>query len=370
MQQLSIWELESFYAPQDIVIVGAGFTGLWTAICLKEKYPSKKITVVERGVTAMGASGRNAGFACFGSLTEILSDIKNLGAEKTAQLLLWRFEGLKTIRQYFNDITIDYTNSGGFELLTTDEPLSQLSAVNSLLYDITGSTETFVLKNEMIASFGFEGVSHLMENKFEGALHPGKLLSAMLKKTVALDIQMMYGTEIKSFEENSQGVTLQTAHKQALLAQQVIFCTNAFTKNLLPDLPIVPTRGQILLTEPLPDLKWSGVFHFDEGYYYFRNLNNCVLLGGARNTSIASEYTQDNITTLPIQQALEDFLYKMVLPGQQPKITHRWAGIMATGSEKMPIVKQLSDRTFCGVRLSGMGLALAPSVAKQLAAMV
>ncbi|MGC4234401.1 MAG: FAD-binding oxidoreductase, partial [Niabella sp.] len=70
LQQISIWEAETFYAPQDIIIVGAGFTGLWTAFYLKQKYPSKKITIIERGPVPAGASGRNAGFACFGSLTE------------------------------------------------------------------------------------------------------------------------------------------------------------------------------------------------------------------------------------------------------------------------------------------------------------
>lgn len=367
MQQISVWESETFYAPQDIIIVGAGFTGLWTAFHLKQKYPSKKITVVEAGATPDGASTKNAGFACFGSLTEILSDIELMGVEKTLQLLNWRFEGLKTIRQYFNDTAIDYYNYGGYELLDSDVPLNKISEINSLIYSITAATETFVLKDDLLDNFGFGNVQHIIENRFEGSMHPGKLLVALQQKLISMDVQSMFGTSIKHFEEGTDNIVLQTVDKRLLQSEQVVFCTNAFSKSLLPDLAIVPARGQVLLTEPIPSLKFKGVFHFDEGYYYFRNFYDRVLLGGARNTAIEKEYTLDAITTLPIQQALEKFLTTVILPGQKPEITQRWAGIMAMGPEKFPIVKKLSERTSCAVRLGGMGVALAPTLGKMLA---
>ncbi|MGE9313980.1 NAD(P)/FAD-dependent oxidoreductase [Niabella sp. CJ426] len=370
MQQLSIWEAETFYAPQDIVIVGAGFSGLWTALHLKQKYPSKKITVIERGATPAGASGRNAGFACFGSLTEILSDIETMGADKALQLINWRFEGLKIIRQHFNDIEFDYHNTGGYELLTNDGPIEKLSYVNGLLYNITNATETFVQKDGYIDEWGFANVTHVLENRFEGALHPGKLLNALLHKVIAMDVQVMFGTELKSFDESNDDIKLHISDKRTLSAQQLVFCTNAFTKSLLPEIAVVPARGQVLLTEPIPGLKLNGVFHYNEGFYYFRNLDERILLGGARNTSIETEYTLDAFTTLPIQQALEDFLSKVVLPGQRVAIQQRWAGIMAMGPDKSPVLKQLTERSFCSVRLSGMGVALAPMMGKMLAEMM
>ncbi|MFL5809244.1 MAG: FAD-dependent oxidoreductase, partial [Flavisolibacter sp.] len=60
---VSIWEKETFYAPQDVVIAGSGFVGLWSAFFLKKKKPKLKITVVDRGLIPTGASTRNAGFA-------------------------------------------------------------------------------------------------------------------------------------------------------------------------------------------------------------------------------------------------------------------------------------------------------------------
>ena len=370
MQQISIWEEESFYARQDIVIVGAGFTGLWTALHLKQKFPDRKILIIERDVVPGGASGRNAGFACFGSLTEIAADIKNMGAHKALQLVNLRYLGLKIIQQYFPENLIDYNNCGGYELLSNESPLAALENINKLLYDITGATETFSLKNELIESFGFFNTSFLIENKRESALHSGKLLNALTRLAGSAGVQILYATELKHFEESSSGVVLHTNHEQLLKTEQLVFCTNAFTKKLFPDIDITPARGQVLLTEPIKDLKISGCFHYDEGFYYFRNFNDCILLGGARNASFETEYTFDAFTTLPIQQQLERFLTTVILPGQKPAITHRWAGIMGMGSHKFPVIEQMTDRSYCAVRFAGMGVALAPMAGKMIAEMI
>ncbi|GAB3010412.1 FAD-dependent oxidoreductase [Niabella terrae] len=370
MQQISIWEADTFYAPQDVVIVGAGFTGLWTAFHIKQKYPAKKVTVMEAGSTPNGASVRNAGFACFGSVSEIFSDLDTLGEEKTLELLQWRFEGLQTIRQHFNDVQFDYQNCGGYELIDNEKYLDQVATINKLLYPISSATETFVVNNAQLENFGFGKISHIIENRFEGALHPGKLITALMQKLMAMDVQLLFGTELKQIDQRSKELRLQTTDKRIFKTQQLIYCTNAFSKNLLPDIPLIPARGQVLLTAALPKLPFEGVFHYHEGYYYFRNLGNRVLLGGARNTSIETEYTLDAFTTLPIQEALEKFLKTVVLPGQEPVIEKRWAGIMAMGTDKYPILRQLDDRRLCAVRLSGMGVALAPTLGKMLSEMI
>src|SRR5438067_435416 len=100
MVQLSVWEKETFFASQDVVIVGSGFVGLWSALKLMERNPKQKITIVERGIIPTGASTRNAGFSCFGSPSELLNDIAAFGEEKTFQLVNLRFKGLAEIRKY------------------------------------------------------------------------------------------------------------------------------------------------------------------------------------------------------------------------------------------------------------------------------
>ena len=99
---ISIWEKESFFADQDIIIIGNGFVGLWSAFYLKKAKPNLKITIVDRGIIPTGASTRNAGFACFGSLSELIHDGIYMGTDKMLELVEMRYKGLKKIRKYFS----------------------------------------------------------------------------------------------------------------------------------------------------------------------------------------------------------------------------------------------------------------------------
>src|SRR5919199_6266104 len=121
---LSIWEKETFFAPQDVIIVGSGFVGLWSALFLKKKKPEWKISVVDRGLIPAGASTRNAGFACFGSLSELVYDAKTMGTDKMLRLVEMRFKGLQRIQKYFDDDLIDFEMCGGYELYDHSEKLS------------------------------------------------------------------------------------------------------------------------------------------------------------------------------------------------------------------------------------------------------
>lgn len=101
MVQLSFWEKESFFAPQDIIIAGSGFVGLWSALQLKLRNPAYKITILERGVMPTGASTRNAGFSSFGSPGELIGDADELGEEKMWQLVEMTYIGLLEIRKQY-----------------------------------------------------------------------------------------------------------------------------------------------------------------------------------------------------------------------------------------------------------------------------
>ena len=155
-----------------------------------------------------------------------------------------------------------------------------------------------------------------------------------------------------------------------LTCSQLLVCTNGFAKQLLPDLNLVPARGQILVTSEIPNLKMKGAFHYDGGYYYFRNLGKRVLLGGARNKALEEETSSEMKITDKIQGELERFLSTYILPNEEYLVTDRWSGIMGMGPEKMPIIKKVSDNIFCAVRLGGMGVALAPMIGEKMANMM
>jgi gamma-glutamylputrescine oxidase len=376
MLPVSVWEKESFFAPKDFIIVGSGFTGLWSAYYLKKRYPEKTVLILEGGLIPSGASSRNAGFACFGSFTELLSDTNLQGEKEMLELVEMRYKGLEKIRKKFSPVQIGYENLGGYELISpekypdVDALRTSIDKLNNQLKEITGKQKTFQLNDSKIKTFGLGGSHHLIENKLEGQLHSGKLLESLVQLVSSVGVSILTQVEVSKIQQQSGPVILQSNLPFTLSAEQVLVCTNAFAKTLLPDLDVLPARGQILLTEPIEGLKIKGAFHYDEGYYYFRNLGNRVLLGGARNKSFEDEETFSADVSAPIQDELERFLKETVLPGIPHQISLRWSGIMAVGKEKKPIVQKINDRVFCAVRMSGMGVALAPQLGKRVAGMM
>jgi gamma-glutamylputrescine oxidase len=376
MLPVSVWERESFFAPRDVIILGSGFTGLWSAYYLKKLYPKKKILVLEKGLIPSGASSRNAGFACFGSFTELLSDEKTQGEAAMLDLVEKRFKGLEKINKKFPPNLIDFENLGGYELVSPelfpdlDALRTSIDKLNGQLKTITGKQKTFQLSDSKIKSFGLGGSHHLIENKLESQLHSGKLLEALLQLVHAMGVTVLTQVEVMKIDTRADGVVLETPLPYSFQADQVLICTNAFAKSLLPELDLRPARGQVLLTEPVEGLKIKGSFHYDEGFYYFRNLGNRILLGGARNKFFNEEETFSADVTEPVQQELEKFLKEIILPGKTCEISMRWSGTMAIGSEKKPIVRKISDQVFCAVRMSGMGVALAPQLGREIAGMM
>jgi glycine/D-amino acid oxidase-like deaminating enzyme len=375
---ISIWEKESFFRSQDVIIVGSGFVGLWSAFYLKRKNPLLKITIVDRGVIPTGASTRNAGFACFGSLSELIHDGKTMGNDKMLELVEMRFKGLKRIQKYFCKKEIDFDLCGGYELypegdcISSKQLIQNIDYLNSLLKPVTKTKKTFKRIDCKIEDFGFGNTKHLIRNKLEGTLHSGKLVQALLQRVQLMGVQIFTNIEIKNFERVNGKIELRTNQLFNLTTKQLLICTNAFAKELLPNLDITPARGQVLVTSKIKKLSWQGSFHSDEGFYYFRNIGNKVLLGGARNKAFKEEETTEMKTSNTIQNELEKYLNEVILPDHKGRYTinYRWSGIMAMGSEKMPIITEVEPNIFCAVRMSGMGVALAPIAGKKISKMM
>ena len=368
MTEPSVWEKETFFAHKEVIIVGSGLVGLWSAYYLKKAAPQARILVVERGVIPTGASTRNAGFACIGSATELLADARKIGEQSMLEIVAMRYEGLQRIKKVFGNKEIQYERYGGYELITDAQytRLKQLKNdlgwLNIILRKAIKDQKTFRIADKKIKNFGFKHTSHLIESKAEAQLHSGKLLQALLRKVQGMGVEVMTQTEVKNFEKANDKITLQTNLPVTLSCSQLLICTNGFATQLLPKIDVAPVRGQVLVTSPIKKLPFKGTFHFDEGFYYFRNLGNRVLLGGARNKAMQEENSDSLVTTDLIQEELERFLKEVILPRQKYTIEHRWSGIMGMGSGKFPIIKRVEKNVYCAVRLSGMGVALSPVV--------
>ncbi len=368
---LSIWEKESFYAPQDLVIVGAGLMGLWTALELKKQRPSLRITILERNTTPLGASTRNAGFACFGSPTELMQDADTLGPDAMLAVAEMRYKGIQKIRSHFTDEQIGFDACGGYECINRDYKNwallpDKINWLNSLLQQITGSEAIFQQTDYKLAAMGLQGFDTLIENITEAALHSGKLVQALTQKVQAAGVSILYGMQVTRIEKQSGSMQINTLQNRTFTAVHVLLCTNAFTSELAPEARIEPARGQVIVTSPIPGLPMKGTFHFDEGFYYWRNLGNRILLGGARNSAFDEEATTELSGSDTVRKALEDFLIKHLHPSLSYSIEHHWSGVMGFTTDKRPYTNLVHEGVTAAIACNGMGVALTPVVAEQL----
>jgi glycine/D-amino acid oxidase-like deaminating enzyme len=352
--------------------------GLSLSIELKERYPDARVLVLERGLLPTGASTRNAGFACMGSATELLDDLQHQPEEAVAQLFAERRAGLVKLRGRLGDDRIGYTEAGSHELLSEVElpALDRLNYLNDLLRPITGK-DAYRPAHHRITEMGFGAPYNkgLIENTCEGALNTGMMMYALMQMATGMGVEIKTGATITGWTEETNGVRVHVtdSHRGSewpLWGQTLSLCTNAFTRNLLPGEDVVPGRGQVLITDPIPGLQLKGIYHLDRGYYYFREINGRVLFGGGRNMDFEGETTTHIDLSEHIQQDLEEKLRTIILPNTPHTIAQRWAGIMAFGTTRQPIIKAISPRVFGAYRMGGMGVALGSTAAAQLARLI
>ena len=364
----SYWEIKSWISNIDFTIVGSGITGLNCALRLRERFPQSKILVLERGLLPNGASTKNAGFACFGSISEILNDLQSHSEDEVLALVQKRVDGLDLLRKNLGDSNIGFRNHGGYELFIQkdkslfEKSISNLDRINQLLKPIFKEDVFSTITNP----FGFKNIDDtLILNKFEGQLDTGMMMESLLQKVQLSGIKILNNVEVESFVEAGDTVSIKTKSFE-FRSKKLFVATNGFASQLGIKM-VKPARAQVLITKPIKDLHIKGTFHLDKGYYYFRNIDNRILFGGGRNLDFEGEETTEFAQTKLIQDKLEALLKSTILPNSAFEIEHRWSGIMGVGSQKHPILKQTSNNVFCGVRLGGMGVAIGSLVGKELA---
>ena len=349
-------------------MVGSGIVGLNCALQLRKNHPESNIIILERGILPQGASTKNAGFACFGSMSEILDDLKSHTEQEVINLVQKRWNGLQQLREIIGDKNLDYQKNGGIELfLENEEALfldcqANIERINNLLFPVFKIPVFEILETP---NFFSATTSKMIINKLEGQIDTGKMMANFLKLASHHDIKILNQTEVISYKDTENGVAIKT-NNFTFKSKKIFFATNGFSDKLVTS-DVKPARAQVVITEPIKNLKIKGTFHIEQGYYYFRNFENRILLGGGRNLDFEGETTTEFGITEKVQNKLENLLKEVILPNQDFKIAHRWSGIMGMGKTKNPIVKQISENVFCGVRLGGMGIAIGTLIGQELA---
>ncbi|MEZ5058494.1 MAG: FAD-dependent oxidoreductase [Saprospiraceae bacterium] len=252
---LSFWEQSSFFDGVDLAIIGSGIVGLNAALDAKEKFPDFKIVIFERGPFPVGASTRNAGFACFGSLTELIDDLQNMSETEMMDLVRMRWQGLQKLRGRVGDETMDFNGSGNFEIFRKEEKetfencADQIGHFNQLMEDTIGEKETYSVVSK--DNFPFAGIDYVIKNQWEGQINTGKMMEALLNKAYQAGIKIFNGVDISGLEEEENGIVLKNENNWHLFAKKVLVATNGFANQLIENLALEPARNQVLITEPI-----------------------------------------------------------------------------------------------------------------------
>jgi gamma-glutamylputrescine oxidase len=300
----------------DVAVVGAGVTGLSCALELAES--GRTVRVHEARTIASGASGRNGGFALRGGAMPYDAARVELGPESAKALWALTERTLDRMEGLAGDAL---RRVGSLRLAADEKERDELRA------------EYEGLEADGFAAEWIDEPSGALAGRYQAALlHPrdGALQPARWIRRLA-DQAAAAGADIREHDP--------VARLDALDADVVVVASDGYPSGLLPaiDEIVQPTRGQVIVTEPLPELLYDRPHYARHGFDYWQQLPDCrLVLGGRRDLDLAAEATADEATTPEIQSALEQFAAELV--GARPQITHRWSGIFGSSPDLRPLV--------------------------------
>jgi gamma-glutamylputrescine oxidase len=335
--------------PVDVAIIGAGITGCSCARVLARD--GLRVRVHDARGIAEGASGRNGGFALRGGAARYDVARETYGVDAARELWRRTEAAVDRLESLAGDA---FRRTGSLRLAADDEERSEIRA------------EYEALREDGFAAAWHDELPHLRPN-FRGAIfHPsdGSLQPARFVRGLAA----LAAQEGVAFEEHQRVTAL-----DELDAEQVLIATDGSGRGLLPELDdtLWPARGQVVMTEPLPERLFECPHYARHGFDYWQQLaDNRIILGGFRDFSILTEMTDEETTTAPIQEALDAFLVELL--GYLPKVTHRWAGIFGLTQDLLPLVGRVParDGVWVAAGYSGHGNVLGLACGEVVAAAI
>lgn len=283
---------------------------------------------------AGGASGRNGGFALRGGAAPYDVTIESIGRDAAATYWRKTEEALDRLVGLAGDAA---QRTGSLRLADDDEERDALA-----------------VEYEALRADGFdaEWIEEPLQGRFRAAIfHPNDaaLQPARWVRRLAV-LAAEAGTDIR---EHSRVESLDEIH-----APLVLVATDGYRSGLLGEIEglIVPTRGQMIATEPLAERIFDCPHYGRHGFDYWQQTpDGRILAGGFRDSALQDEFTTDETTTPHIQGALEAFVAELV--GRPLRVDYRWAGIFGLVLDFLPVVGRVpgDDRTWVAGGYSGHG---------------
>ena len=274
----------------DLVIVGAGFTGLWTALLAHDVDPDRDIVVIERTRVADGGTGRNGGFVA-ASITHGFGNGLSRWPEELPALLTMGQQNLEDIETFvkLNSIDCDFRRVGEIDVAVAEHQVDELrEAVRDM--KAFGLDVDFMDADEIQAHIKSPTYLAGLRDRASVALaDPAKLAWGLLATARLRGIRVFENTEIVDYEDAHDRVVFSTEHHR-ITAQKAIIATNAFP-SLIPAVRhrVVPVYDYVLMTEPLTDSQWSdlgwtnreGLSDAGNQFHYYRpTADGRILWGG------------------------------------------------------------------------------------------
>jgi gamma-glutamylputrescine oxidase len=306
---------EPLAGPVDVAIVGGGVTGVSAALTLAERGASVRLH--EARAIASGASGRNGGFALRGGAMAYDSAREWLGHDAAAEY--WRLTEAYVDRM--GELGGDAFRRTGSLRLAGDDERDELRAEYEALREDGFAAEWRDALPEPLAGRFPAALFH----PEDAVLQPARLVRRLAQAAADAGVEIREHERVEDLEE--------------LEAETVLVATDGYPSGLLGALEglIIPTRGQMIATEPLPERLFPLPHYGRHGYdYWHQDEEGRLIVGGFRDADMDSEFTAEEATTDRIQGALDGFAEALL--GRAPAITHRWAGVFGLVPDLMPVV--------------------------------
>ena len=334
-------------ATTDVCIVGAGYTGLWTALLAKEQNPDREVVVLEQRETGAGASGRNGGF-CSYSLTHGFMNGYNRFKDEMAIIERMGRENLDGIEATIKRYGIDCNFEWNGELRVAIEEWQMESMVEEARLRNSFGDNVELLTSEQtqarVKSPLYKG--SLWDPDGTALVDPARLVWGLERACIKLGVKIFENTHVEWLEPTKEGMTVHTPYG-SVYAQKVALATNVY-KSLIRSAHryVIPIYDFQLVTEPLTpaqleSIGWKereGLSDAGNQFHYYRMTKDNEILWGGYDAiynfrgKVRQEYESDAQTYAHLAEAfLETFPQLKGI-----KFTHGWGGAIDTCSRFSP----------------------------------
>lgn len=238
----------------DIAIVGAGLTGLWTANLLKTLDARQDVVVLEQGIAAYGASGRNAGM--LGETIDHTHElaVAHFGRDEARRLAQLGHENVRDMRRFLAErgIDCDLEPSGTLHVALLPSQVEELRASLACAQGLGLDHLRLLGRDEMRAEIHSERYHGALFDPHGAILDPVKLVEGLKREAARSGVAFFERTPVVGIEAEGAAVRLRTAAGE-VAARKVVLATNAYTHKLLPRLGarFLPLYDYVLVSEPL-----------------------------------------------------------------------------------------------------------------------